>query len=140
MQGRRSPAGTAKFKKNLIQSSLLDIPLGKWFGSKNGFVYGCIEACNPRGHLVIRPDDARLAILTQLGAYLRHLFLDHNDKEELHIQVSPEGVDHGKMAIAIKDQGRREWIMRKFDTTTDSEVAVAGASFTGTMGRYSISD
>ncbi|KAK2787265.1 hypothetical protein FQN51_003425 [Onygenales sp. PD_10] len=71
-----------------------------------------------------------------------------NDKEELHIQVSPEGVDHGKMAIVmgeciqawIKDQGRRECIVRKFDTTTDRDVAVASVSFTGTMGRYSISD
>ncbi|KAK2813731.1 hypothetical protein FQN50_000129 [Emmonsiellopsis sp. PD_5] len=145
---------TADFKKNLIQSSLPDIPPGKWFGSKNGFVCGCIEACNTRGHLVIRPDDVWLAILTQFGAYvnasgekLRHLFVDHSGEEELHIHVNPEGVDRGKVAIAmgeriqtwIKDQAKWEWIIPKFSTTTDTDVAIAGVSFTGTMGRCSIS-
>lgn len=93
----------------IIQSSFGDldyatavIPYG------NGMVNGIIRAFQQDLHLVLRPDDVWLSILTQFSMFvnanaeqLRAHFVDHQGKKKLTIDVRPYpiwDVDMGKMA------------------------------------------
>ncbi|KAL2821139.1 hypothetical protein BJX63DRAFT_257592 [Aspergillus granulosus] len=121
------------------------------FASKNGFVHGCIEAYNKHHHLVIRPEDVWLAILTQFSLYvnanaqdMRHLFVEHEGQMDLFIEVDLSNVHHGEMAVKmgefiqnqVKDPGMRDWIIPNFSTTTENDVAVSSVVFMGTMQQY----
>ena len=86
-------------KRRIIQSSFHElnanaspiIPYG------NGLVNGIIRAFEQDLHLVLRPDDIWLSILTQFSMFvngnsehLRTQFVAHEGKKELAIDVSPQ--------------------------------------------------
>ena len=80
----------------LIQSSFKSDDAPKYFtADSNGFVSGAMRAYNGHHHLVIRPEDIWLAVLTQLISYinahaeqLRRTFVEHEGKIELKISLS----------------------------------------------------
>jgi hypothetical protein len=76
----------SSFKKFGTRSEDCIIPYG------NGFVDGIIRAFQQDLHLVLRPDDVWLAIMTQFNFYvkshaeeLRNKFVNHKGKEELEV-------------------------------------------------------
>ncbi|RHY17081.1 hypothetical protein DYB32_007955, partial [Aphanomyces invadans] len=83
-------------------------------GSPNGFVHGVVRAYNNHHHLVLRPDDVWLAIMTQFGLFvnknaedLRHALVKHQEgQKELVVKDvgSLRTVDYGYMATQMIDQ------------------------------------
>ncbi|KPM46460.1 hypothetical protein AK830_g224 [Neonectria ditissima] len=77
----------------------------------NGFVTGIIRAFNQDLHLILRPDDVWLAILTQFSMYInghaeemRPFLVSHEGKKKVVIDVRPSSladVDMGKMAFTL---------------------------------------
>lgn len=55
---------------DLLQSSLDNELPPVLIADKNGFVNAIVEAFNHHHHLVVRPDDIWLAILTQFSSYV----------------------------------------------------------------------
>jgi len=102
-------------KRRIIQSSFHElnpktspiIPYG------NGLVNGILRAFQQDLHLVLRPDDIWLSILTQFNMFvngnsehLRTQFVAHQGKKELVINMGPqrfEDVDMGKFAQAMTE-------------------------------------
>jgi len=143
-------------KRRIIQSSFHElnprtspiIPYG------NGLVNGVIRAFQQDLHLVLRPDDIWLSILTQFSMFvngnsehLRSQFVAHQGKKELIIDAGPqriEDVDMGKLAQSmtqlihenVVDPQLRELIMPNFSTTTDDDKSVAAIAMMGTLQRY----
>ncbi|OAQ67104.1 hypothetical protein VFPPC_14433 [Pochonia chlamydosporia 170] len=121
----------------------------------NGFVDGIIRAFQQDLHLVLRPDDVWLAILTQFSFYvngasdeLRDKFVDHDGKKTICVDVTPqkfEDVDIGKLSVqftqAMKKQVKDgdefvDWLLPKFSTTTETDEAVAAIMLMSTMKSY----
>ena len=78
----------------------------------NGLVDTAVTAYNGHHHLVIRPDDVWITILTQFSLYvnanaemLRHYFVSHDGKK--HLDICAIGtrytVDFGEMAQQMSD-------------------------------------
>lgn len=109
----------------------------------NGFVHGILRAFQQGLHLVLRPDDLWLAILTQFSQYvkgnskeLRKSFVAHEGKMDLCIDISPESVWNVSMGHFaqgmtkliqdnVVDPRLRDWTLPKFTTTTDNDTSVA---------------
>ncbi|PWW76355.1 hypothetical protein C7212DRAFT_317629 [Tuber magnatum] len=120
----------------------------------NGLVNGVIRAFQQDLHLVLRPDDIWISILTQFSMFvngnaehLRKQFVSHGGKKELIIDARPyslHDIDMGKFAQAmtlliqesVVDPQLREWIMPSFSTTTDEDKSVAAVVMMGTLQRY----
>ena len=143
-------------KRRIIQSSFHElnantspiIPYG------NGLVNGIIRAFEQDLHLVLRPDDIWLSILTQFSMFvngnseqLRTQFVAHQGKKELAIDVRPQpicDIDMGRFAQAmthliqenVVDPQLRELIMPNFSTTTDDDKSVASIVMMGTLQSY----
>jgi len=143
-------------KRRIIQSSFHElnpssppiIPYG------NGLVHGVIRAFEQDLHLVLRPDDIWLSILTQFSMFvngnsehLRRQFVAHEGKKELAIDIRPQpisDVDMGRFAQAmtqliqenVVDPHLRELIMPNFSTTTDDDKSVAAIVMMGTLQSY----
>lgn len=141
--------------RRVLQSSFGDnlggksvIPYG------NGFVDGVIRAFNQDLHLVLRPDDVWLAILTQFSMYvnghaeeLRPFFVEHQGKKDLAVDFRPLPLfeaDMGKVAHAMTEEIQRNvidaelqrWMIPTFTTTTDTDVAVASFVMMGCLQKY----
>jgi ATP-dependent phosphoenolpyruvate carboxykinase len=104
-------------------------------------------------HIVLRPDDAWLAITTQFSFYvsnnaeeLRDKFVKHDGKKNLVI-VNPAPFfqwDVGMMAGMfiplmqehMADRDVQDWLMPKFTTTTDQDMAVSSMVMMATMKEY----
>ncbi|PUU76900.1 hypothetical protein B9Z19DRAFT_1087387 [Tuber borchii] len=143
-------------KRRIIQSSFHElnanaspiIPYG------NGLVNGIIRAFEQDLHLVLRPDDIWLSILTQFSMFvngnsenLRTQFVAHQGKKELVIDIRPQSIsdiDMGRFAQAmthliqenVVDPQLRELIMPNFSTTTDDDKSVASIVMMGTLQSY----
>jgi hypothetical protein len=129
-------------------SSTILIPYG------NGLVNGIIRAFQQDLHLVLRPDDIWLSILTQFNMYvncyaeeLRSLFVAHEGKNELRIDVRPTPmgkVDFAKLSQDMADligenvidPELKGWIMPRFTTTTHDDTSVAAMAMMGTLQKY----
>ena len=141
-------------QSKIIQSSFENSPPERLLPSDNGFVTAAISAYNGHQHLVIRPDDVWLAILTQFSSYvnahaeeLRGSFVAHEGKKTLSI-VYPNGtrdtVDWAVFAERIGvmiqknvvDDELRDWILPKFSTTTERDVAVGSTAMMASMQTY----
>jgi Domain of unknown function (DUF4419) len=152
---RRTSKTEEPENRPIIQSSFGDldhatavIPYG------NGMVDGIIRAFQQDLHLVLRPDDVWLSILTQFSMFvnanaeqLRAHFVDHEGKKQLSIDVRPYpvwDVDMGKLAQEmtllieknVVDLKLRHWIIPKFSTTTDNDKSVASIVMMGTLQKY----
>jgi hypothetical protein len=120
----------------------------------NGFVIGVIRAFQQDLHLILRPEDTWLSILTQFNFYvnahaeeLRGFFVEHEGKKELIVDVRPtplEAMNMGALAQKftrlikenIVDNELREWVMPNFSTTTDEDKTVAAVVMMGTLQKY----
>ena len=143
-------------KRRIIQSSFHElnantspiIPYG------NGLVNGIIRAFQQDLHLVLRPDDIWLSILTQFSMFvngnseqLRTQFVAHQGKKGLMVDIRPQpicDIDMGRFAQAmthliqenVVDPQLRELIMPNFSTTTDDDKSVASIVMMGTLQSY----
>lgn len=123
------------------------------YASSNGLVHGTIAAYNQHHHLIIRPEDVWLAILTQFSCYvnahaeeLRGQFVAHEGKKELTLVMvgTRYTVDFGwfaeEMSRLLKenvvDATLRDWIMPAFSTTTKEDEVVAAIIMMGTLKKY----
>ncbi|PWW74892.1 hypothetical protein C7212DRAFT_203834 [Tuber magnatum] len=120
----------------------------------NGLVNGVLRAFQQDLHLVLRPDDIWLSILTQFSMFvngnaerLRAQFVAHRGEKGLTIDVRPysiSDVDMGRFAQAmtlliqenVVDPQLRELIMPSFSTTTAEDKSVAAVVMMGTLQRY----
>ncbi|CUS08752.1 unnamed protein product [Tuber aestivum] len=153
---RRTRQTTQPDKRRIILSSFyeLDSRTSRIIPYGNGLVNGIIRAFQQDLHLVLRPDDIWLSILTQFSMFvngnaehLRAQFVHHEDKKDLAIEISPNSIrniDIGRFAQAmtvliqenVVDPQLRELIMPNFSTTTDEDKSVAAIVMMGTLQRY----
>ncbi|MCJ1477257.1 hypothetical protein MMC13_005928 [Lambiella insularis] len=139
--------------KRIIQSSFGTVGTHTIGGPRicpysNGFVDAAIQAYNEHHHLVIRPEDMWLNILTQLNLYinanaeqLREIFVDHQGTEELEVIGDADfGVNSTMMADLVarkvRDPSLRAWMMPAFTTTTDEDKVVAYVVMMGALQQY----
>ncbi|MCJ1463126.1 hypothetical protein MMC07_001731 [Pseudocyphellaria aurata] len=153
---RHGPMTTHKpERRSIIQSSFADLDSATMLISyDNGFVKGIIQAYRQDLHLVLRPDDIWLSILTQFSMFvnanaetLRAHFVAHEDKKKLEVDIRPysvDDIDMGKFAQEmtllihqnVVDVELRDWILPKFSTTSDHDTSVAAIVMMGTLQKY----
>ncbi|KAK6543675.1 hypothetical protein TWF694_000412 [Orbilia ellipsospora] len=121
--------------------------------SSSSFVYAAINAYNYHHHLVIRPDDVWITILTQFSIYvndhaeeLRSMFVNHEGQKKLVVQAagSRYTVDFGALTVAmgrkieedVKDPELRSWLIPDFSTTEDNDKIVASVIMMATLQKY----
>lgn len=139
----------------VLQSSLTkDTTQHKVRGHSNGFISSVVEAYSSHHHLIIRPEDIWLAVLTQFSFYvnaqaeeLHDHFVAHSGQKKLRIQYggsSRHCFDFGVFAHDmgnriqenVKDPDLREWIIPNFTTTTRDDEVVASIIMMGTVQKY----
>ncbi|KAH7346191.1 hypothetical protein BKA65DRAFT_536917 [Rhexocercosporidium sp. MPI-PUGE-AT-0058] len=108
------------------------------YSAPHGFIQSAIKAYFEHLHLVIRPDDIWIAILTQLNMYilahadeLRSKFVTHSGKMslEIHIKGSTSSLGFSEfvqdmadcMQSQITDPDLKDWAMPKISTTTEND-------------------
>jgi hypothetical protein len=122
--------------------------------SSNGFVHTVIEAYSNHYHLVIRPDDVWISILSQLSFYinahaeeLRANFVTHEGKEELKLFIPPtplnginwDAAGDGMIALMnehIVDKELSVWITPTFSTTTRADKTVSAMMMMACLKEY----
>ncbi|KAI9865668.1 MAG: hypothetical protein M1813_002126 [Trichoglossum hirsutum] len=137
-----------------LQSSFDDItPDSNIFSSPNGFVNAVIQAYSHHHHLVIRPDDVWIAILSQFSIYvnqhaeeLRGQFVGHEGKKELVIKNFGDrySVDFGQMTQrmgallgkVVIDPELKGWVVNNFTTTTKTDMIVSSVIMMATLQAY----
>ncbi|KAH7114140.1 hypothetical protein B0J13DRAFT_460411 [Dactylonectria estremocensis] len=141
--------------KCIIQSSFDTVPAANEdiISSTNGFVLGVLKAYNHHHHLILRPDDVWLAILTQLSFFinrhaeaLRGLFVAHDGQTDIAVLSSAVLLkqDMGAMAKALaqavgqnlRADSMHNWIIPDFTTTTDTDVVAASIVMAGAFRSY----
>jgi len=120
---------------------------------KNGFVGTVVEAYSKHNHLIIRPDDVWLAIMTQFSAYveanaetLRDKFVEHKEKKELVVKSGSSlyTTDYPKLCKLITDQigdnikdpSVKDWAIPNFSTTTPTDKVVGAIVLMASMKSY----
>ncbi|CAG7849621.1 SubName: Full=Uncharacterized protein {ECO:0000313/EMBL:CCA71038.1} [Serendipita indica DSM 11827] len=123
-------------------------PNGYLIPKSNGFINTVVDAYNEHYHLIIRPDDLWIAILSQFNFYinahaeeLRSHFVSHEGKEKLVV-----GADFGFGAAAndmgellktkIKDPSLYEFIVPTFSTTTPNDKIICSVMMMSTLKAY----
>ncbi|EIW55108.1 uncharacterized protein TRAVEDRAFT_172771 [Trametes versicolor FP-101664 SS1] len=119
----------------------------------NGFVHAVMNAYATHHHLVIRPDDVWIAILTQLNFYvnahaeeLRAYFVAHEGTRRLLVEDvgTRHSVDFGRLARAmtreihknVVDSTLAEWILPDFTTTTIKDSTICSVLMMSTLKAY----
>ncbi|KAG0084046.1 hypothetical protein BGZ93_001414, partial [Podila epicladia] len=119
----------------------------------NGFVDAALKAYNEHHHLVIRPDDVWISILSQFNFFvnanaekLRHLFVAHEGQKELSIETRGplHSWEFGNLAVQmgeliqehVLDLELREWIMPDFTTTTSDDRIISSVIMMSTLKKY----
>ncbi|KAF0687044.1 Aste57867_21183 [Aphanomyces stellatus] len=137
----------------VLQASPLEYGGKNTCATSNGFVLGVVRAYNEHHHLVLRPDDVWLAIMTQFGLYananaemLRHSLVKHDGKKELVVTDvgSLRTVDYGRLASRfigemedhLVDPTLGEWVLPGFSTTTDHDRIVGSVVMMASMKKY----
>ena len=138
----------------LIQSSFQDGADASFSPTTNGFVDTAMQAYNQHQHLIIRPEDIWLSVLTQLSCYinahseeLRGSFVAHEGKKKLEIKYAGGNrftagwADFAyKIGTMIQDNvvdpELREWMMPAFTTTTSHDVVIASIVMMASMQKY----
>ena len=117
-----------------------------------GFVGIATLAYNKHHHLVWRPDDVWLAILTQFSLYvtanseeLRSRFVNFEGKRKLTIETDEAAPDFGNLAKRmvdeqivpnITDPTIAEWLIPNFSTTTENDRIVASVNIMAALQNY----
>ncbi|KAI1758027.1 hypothetical protein F4782DRAFT_544413 [Xylaria castorea] len=139
---------------DLLQSSLDDEFPPVLIANNNGFVNAIVEAFDRHRHLVVRPEDIWLAILTQFSSYvnahgeeLRSHFVAHEGQKELVIKYDGAdrySIDFADFALKISnlmeeniiDPELHRWITPAFSTTTQHDVAISSIVMMGMLQHY----
>ncbi|KAM9993929.1 hypothetical protein ACTFIZ_011895 [Dictyostelium cf. discoideum] len=138
-------------RKKVLQTSIINDDIA-CFGS-NSFVYSAWESYNNHHHLVLRPDNIWMAILTQLSFYinknseeLRDKFVDFNNKKELIVETKYPILEapfdeltiemSNQIQSNIKDPSIKDLIIPNFTTTTESDKVVFSIALMSTMKSY----
>ncbi|KAF3912747.1 hypothetical protein ABW20_dc0101823 [Dactylellina cionopaga] len=141
--------------KELFQSSFTKdlVDSRKIHPSTSSFFYAAMNAYSSHHHLVIRPDDVWITILTQFSIYvnkhaeeLRSMFVAHEGKKELTVTAvgSRYSVDFGALAVQmgrlieadVLDADLRAWMIPSFSTTEDNDKIVASVVMMATLQNY----
>jgi len=121
--------------------------------SINGLVGAAVAAWNTHHHLVLRPDDIWIAIISQLGFYidahaeeLRKFFVAHKGQKELTVEqfTDPAHADYGMFAQQMSEEISKNvndptlvpWITPNFSTTTDTDRVAIAVLLMGAMKKY----
>ncbi|RVD85536.1 uncharacterized protein DFL_003856 [Arthrobotrys flagrans] len=121
--------------------------------SSSSFVYAAMRAYNYHHHLVIRPDDVWITILTQFSIYvnehaeeLRSQFVTHEGKEKLVVKSvgTRYTVDFGALAVQmgelieqnVIDPNLRTWLVPHFTTTEENDRIVSSVLMMATLQSY----
>lgn len=144
----------SEFVKTPLSNSFKFSPNTKITPTPNGLVDAAITAWNTHHHLILRPDDIWIAILSQLGFYidahaeeLRDFFVAHEGQKYLEVvqyDVTPRTCEYSlfarqmsdKMVENVKDPSLVTWIIPDFSTTTEDDKAVASVLLMGAMKKY----
>ncbi|CAH0043546.1 unnamed protein product [Clonostachys solani] len=129
------------------ESDEASLPTGQIFPSSDGLVRGAIEAWAKHQHLVLRPDEVWFEILTQLNFYMtkhaeniRHLFVDHEGKEEIFVEERSWRRVIGAFSEAIQTRIKTpwlyDWIMPGFTTSDENDELTATVLMMGLMQHY----
>ena len=119
----------------------------------NGFVNTIVQAYSSHHHLILRPDDVWLSIMTQFSAYvegnaetLRERLVEHPDKKELEIKAdgTMRTADYTELCNIftvmisenIKDPSIREWVIPNFSTTTPTDKMAGAIALMASMKSY----
>ncbi|KAL5501091.1 hypothetical protein ACEPAH_9478 [Sanghuangporus vaninii] len=137
----------------LLQSSMPD-KLESFATQRNGFVHTVLDAYNHHHHLVIRPDDVWITILSQLSSYvnahseeLRDIFVSHEGKTELQVvyeRATLRSFDYSRAAIdfslllkgRIKDDSFYDFVIPSFSTTTRNDEVICSVMMMSTLKAY----
>ncbi|KJA17704.1 hypothetical protein HYPSUDRAFT_46029 [Hypholoma sublateritium FD-334 SS-4] len=136
----------SSFKSNTFQA--LDIR-----SQRNGFVQTVTMAYNDHHHLVIRPDDVWIAILSQFSIHvnknqreLKDKFVSHNGQKKLVVTMSSnrDTADFGELARQMSgkiqenvlDPDLRKWMTPNFTTTTEDDTVVCSVMMMASMKSY----
>ncbi|CDO68663.1 hypothetical protein BN946_scf184790.g12 [Trametes cinnabarina] len=122
--------------KELLQSSITTEERASLYPRTNGFVRTVLDAYAMHHHLILRPDDVWIAILTQLCFYvnahaeeLRGHFVAHDGKKELILMTR-------KIHENVVDSTLVEWILPDFSTTTTKDRTVSAIVMMSTLKEY----
>ncbi|KAI0864049.1 hypothetical protein F4860DRAFT_28727 [Xylaria cubensis] len=139
---------------DLLQSSLDNESPPVLIANHNGFVNAIVKAFNRHHHIVIRPEDIWLAILTQFSSYvnthgeeLRSHFVAHEGQKSLVVEY--DGADRYSIDFAdfafkisnllkqnIVDPELHHWITPAFSTTTQHDVVISSIVMMGMLQHY----
>ncbi|KAL7811358.1 hypothetical protein V8C26DRAFT_422453 [Trichoderma gracile] len=120
---------------------------GTIYESSDSLVRGAIEAWGQHQSLILRPDEVWFEILAQLNFYMtahaedvRHLFVDHEGKEEIQVwRLSWRDVIAafgGEIQKRVKTDWLLDWIMPGFTTSDDNDGLTATVLMMGLMQHY----
>ncbi|KAF3929965.1 hypothetical protein AA313_de0206773 [Arthrobotrys entomopaga] len=121
--------------------------------SSSAFVYAAVNAYNYHHHLVIRPDDVWITILTQFSIYvnshaeeLRSMFVNHEGQKKLVVKAvgTRYTVDFGALSMQmgrlieadVKDPDLRSWLIPDFSTTEENDRIVSSVIMMATLQKY----
>ncbi|KAH9855392.1 hypothetical protein C2E23DRAFT_883330 [Lenzites betulinus] len=140
-------------KYTLLQSSVTKEEQPRLEAESNGFVFTVLRAYGSHHHLVIRPDDVWVAILTQFSFYvnahaeeLRAYFVAHEGKQGLTVNAKVKNgeIDFGQFARDmtlqihknVVDSTLAEWILPDFTTTTEKDMTICSVLMMATLKEY----
>ncbi|KAK1751141.1 hypothetical protein QBC47DRAFT_392315 [Echria macrotheca] len=151
----RSAASVEASKAKKLMSSSFSKSTPEVTPSTNGLVSAVVEAWNKHHHLVLRPDDIWIAIISQLGFFidahaeeLRSFFVAHKGKRELKVvQDNLPDIDSadfgqfatdmaGEIAKNVNDPELVPWVIPNFSTTTDTDRIASSVLLMGAMKKY----
>ena len=121
----------------------------------NGLVEGIIRAFQQDLHLVLRPDDVWLAILTQFSLYVtahaeeyRSKLVNHNGTEGFMVEnlrkesywKIADMIDEfvPKMKEKMASQDVYDWLVPRFSTTKEHDMAISTMIMMATMRPYTV--
>ncbi|KYQ93872.1 hypothetical protein DLAC_05271 [Tieghemostelium lacteum] len=119
----------------------------------HSFVKACILAYNDHHHLILKPDDLWIAILSQFSNYvnlhsekLRNKFVEHEGQKELEVvcggtlRTAPYDLLTKMMSDSIakniKDPSIRDWAVPSFSTSTETDRIVGIVMLMATFKNY----
>ncbi|KAF8152210.1 hypothetical protein B0H34DRAFT_677611 [Crassisporium funariophilum] len=137
----------------LLQTSFVKRDDAFVWALNNGFVDTVTMAYSNHHHLILRPDDVWMAILSQFNFYvnahaeeLRSHFVQHKGKKELIVRAigTRYTVDFGNLAHQMTDQihnnlvdpDLKEWILPDFTTTTHNDTVISAVLMMATLKAY----
>ncbi|KAF8152211.1 hypothetical protein B0H34DRAFT_663705 [Crassisporium funariophilum] len=137
----------------MLQSSFVKRDDASVWALNNGFVNIVTAAYSKHHHLILRPDDVWIAILSQFNFYvnahaeeLRSHFVKHKGKKELIVKATGTRytVDFGDMAHQMTDRihenvvdpDLKDWILPNFTTTTHNDTVISAVLMMATLKAY----